>query len=148
MRRFCTFFLGEYLFGIEVPKVQEVIPYRKMTRVPLAPPVVRGLINLRGDIVSAIDLRRRLELGAGPPDALPMNVVVHAGDGVVSLLVDRISDVVEMRAEDFEPPPETLKGIARDLIKGTYKLSDRLLLELDVDKVATPPTAPGAGGRL
>src|SRR5438445_1840154 len=95
-RQFCTFFLDELFFGVEVKKVQEVLRYQVMTRVPLAPPVVRGLINLRGQIVTAMDLRIRLQLSELPADQLPMNVVVRDGDGATSLLVDRIGDVLEV----------------------------------------------------
>jgi purine-binding chemotaxis protein CheW len=133
-RKFCTFFLDGMLFGVEVKKVQEVIPYLKMTRVPLAPVVVRGLMNLRGQIVTAIDLRRRLEFSERLADQLPMNMVVRMGDEVVSLLVDEIGDVLEAEEDTFEYPPETLKGVARELILGTYKLKDRLLLVLDTEK--------------
>src|SRR5262245_37201472 len=104
-----------------------------MTRVPLAHPVVRGLINLRGQIVTAIDLRRRLDFPDPPADQLPVNVVVNTDDGAVSLLVDDIGDVLQVSEELFEPPPETLRGLARKLIRGAYKLNDRLLLLLDTD---------------
>ena len=88
-----------------------------MTKVPLAPPVVRGLINLRGQIVTAIDLRRRLGLADRPTDSLPMNVVVRTDDGLVSLLVDEIGDVQEVPEEAFERPPETLDAAARAFIQ-------------------------------
>ena len=133
-RQFCTFFLENYFFGVDVQQVQEVLRYREQTRVPLAPKVIRGLINLRGQIVTAMDLRCRLELGERAADALPMNVVVRTEDGGVSLLVDEIGDVVEVTDDDFEPPPETVTGVARELIVGAYKLADRLLLILDTDK--------------
>jgi purine-binding chemotaxis protein CheW len=133
-QQFCTFFVDGLYFGVDVQKVQEVIRYQDMTRVPLAPREVRGLINLRGQIVTAVDLRRRLSLGERPEDQLPMNVVVRNDDGVVSLLVDEIGDVLDVEEDTFEPPPETLDGIARELIRGTYKLEGRLLLELDTDK--------------
>lgn len=132
-RQFCTFFLDGLYFGVEVHKVQEVIRYQEMTRVPLAPHVVRGLINLRGQIVTAIDLRRRLGLTERPGDRLPMNVVVRGDDGAMSMLVDEIGDVVEVEEETFERPPETLSGLARELIRGAYKLKDRLLLTLDTE---------------
>src|SRR5262245_33457779 len=105
-----------------------------MTRVPLAPPVVRGLINLRGQIVTAIDLRRRLQLSERPAEQPPMNVVIRTDNEAVSLLVDEIGDVREVDEETFERPPETLKGVARELIRGAYKLKDRLLLVLDTEK--------------
>jgi purine-binding chemotaxis protein CheW len=132
--QYCTFYLAGHYFGLDVLKVQEIIRYQEMTRVPLAPPVVRGLINLRGQIVTAIDLRIRLELADRPSDQLPVNVVVHTDDGAVSLLVDEIGDVLEVSEKSFERPPETLKGTARDLIRGAYKLQDRLLLILDTER--------------
>src|SRR5580704_11458036 len=100
----CTFYLDGHYFGLDVLKVQEVIRYQEMTRVPLAPPVVRGLINLRGQIVTAIDLRRRLELSDRPADQLPLNVVVRTDAGAVSFLVDEIGDVLQVSEELFEPP--------------------------------------------
>lgn len=133
-RQLCTFYLGEQYFGLDVIRVQEIIRAQPMTKVPLAPPVVRGLINLRGQIVTAIDLRRRLDLPDRTNGQPPVNVVVQTDDGAVSLLVDEIGDVLELSQSDFERPPETLKGPARDLIQGTYKLSNRLLWELDADR--------------
>ena len=127
-----TFFVNGYLFGIEVATVQEVIRYQPMTRVPLAPPALSGLINLRGQIIAAVDLRRRLGFPDRAAGELPMDVVVRTRDGMVSLLVDRIGDVVEVSEEAFEEPPDTLVGIARELIRGAYKLDDALLLSLDV----------------
>ncbi|HEY9073267.1 MAG TPA: chemotaxis protein CheW, partial [Desulfobaccales bacterium] len=91
-KQFSTFVVDHLLFGVEVEKVQEVIRYQEMTRVPLAPPVVKGLINLRGQIVTAIDLRRRLGLRERATADLPMNVVIRHDDGAVSLLVDEIGD--------------------------------------------------------
>ena len=129
--QYCTFLLDGHYFGVDVLKVQEIIRFQEMTRVPLAPSVVRGLINLRGQIVTAIDLRRRLELPDRPVDQLTVNVVVTTDDGAVSLLVDEIGDVLEVPEKAFERPPETLVGTARELIRGAYKLEGRLLLILD-----------------
>jgi purine-binding chemotaxis protein CheW len=134
-RQFCTFFLDGFFFGVEVERVQEVLRYQEMTRVPLAPPVVRGLINLRGQIMTAIDLRRCLQLSEAPADQLPMNVVVKDDEGGTSLLVDRIGDVLEVDEQAFERPPGTLQGVARELVRGAYKLADRLLLVLDTEKL-------------
>jgi purine-binding chemotaxis protein CheW len=132
--QFCTFYLDKLLFGVELKGVQEVIRSLEMTRVPLAPDVVSGLINLRGQIVTAVDLRRRLELDPAPPGARPMNVVVRSEDGSVSLLVDEIGDVVEVEEDSFEPPPETLRGSVRVMILGVHKLNDRLMHVLDIEK--------------
>ena len=138
-KQFSTFFLNGLFLGVEVLKVQEVIHYQEMTRVPLAPNMIQGLINLRGQIVTAIDLRRRLELPPRPEGQLPMNVVVRSEDGAVSLLVDEIGDVVEIQDEAYERPPETLKGVARELVTGVYKLKDRLLLILDTERTVSLP---------
>ena len=132
-KQFCTFRLGDLFLGVEVSRVQEVLRYQDMTNVPLTSPVIAGLINLRGQIVTAIDLRRRF--GLPPQDganALPMNVVVRTDDDVVSLLVDEIGDVLEIDDDTFAPPPATLAGVARDLIRGVHKLEGQLLLVLDV----------------
>lgn len=131
----CTFFLDKQMFAIDVQTVQEVIRYQQMTDIPLAPDAVCGLINLRGQIVTAIDLRKRLGLPCRPEGQLPMNVVVRSDDGAVSLLVDQIGDVQESDLENFESPPETLRGGARQLIRGAYKMKDRLLLILDTERV-------------
>jgi purine-binding chemotaxis protein CheW len=133
-QQFCTFFLKDQFFGVPVQQVQEVIRYQEMTRVPLVPPVIRGLINLRGQIVMAVDLRRRLGMEDRANGELPMNVVVRTDEGAVSFLVDAIGDVLEVGEENFERPPETLQGQARELVRGVYKLPDRLLLALDTER--------------
>jgi purine-binding chemotaxis protein CheW len=137
--QYCTFYLGDQCFGLDVLKVQEIIRWQPLTTVPLAHPVVRGLINLRGQIVTAIDLRERLEMPPRNEDLEPVNVVVQTDDGAVSLLVDEIGDVLEMNEAQFERPPETLKGASRDLIQGAYKLPDRLVVILDPALVVSLP---------
>lgn len=139
-RQFCTFFVNGLFFGVDVLKVQEVIRYQEMTRVPLSPLMVEGLINLRGQIVTAVDLRRRLDLALRDPARLPMNVVVRSDDGAVSLLVDEIGDVVEIQDDIYERPPETLRGVTRELVQGVYKLKEQLLLILDTEKTITIST--------
>jgi two-component system chemotaxis sensor kinase CheA len=147
--QFCTFYLDKMLFGVELKGVQEVIRALDMTQVPLAPGEVSGLINLRGQIVTAVDLRRRLELKAAPPGLQSMNVVVRSEDGAVSLLVDEIGDVVEVEETSFEPPPETLRGSVRTMIRGVHKLQDRLMLVLDIEKACqmTEVAETAAAGR-
>ena len=130
-RQYCTFLLDGYDFGIDVRRVQEVISCQQMTRTPLANPIIRGLINLRGQIVTALDLRRRLELPDRPAGDRPVNVVVQTADGAVSLLVDEIGEVLTVSESVFEPPPETLRGRTREVLRGAYKLEHRLLLILD-----------------
>jgi purine-binding chemotaxis protein CheW len=146
--QFCTFYLDKLLFGVELKGVQEVIRSLEMTKVPLAPAVVSGLINLRGQIVTAVNLRRRLELGPAPAGALAMNVVVRSVDGAVSLLVDEIGDVVEVEESTFETPPETVRPSVRNLILGIHKLKGRLLHVLDIEKACLMvDTAEAASAR-
>jgi len=136
-RQLCTFILDGLLFGVEVVNVQEVIRYQDMTRVPLASSMVRGLINLRGQIVTAIDMRARLDLPPLGEGEQPMNVVLRTSDGVVSLLVDEIGDVLQLDGRDFERAPETLAGVFREVTLGVYKLEKQLLLLLDVERIVT-----------
>jgi purine-binding chemotaxis protein CheW len=133
--QYCTFHVESLFLGIEVQQVQEVIRYQKMTRVPLAPATICGLINLRGQIVTAVDLRCRLGLPLRDDGNLPMNVVVRDGDTNVSLLVDRIGDVLQVDDELYEPPPLTVTPQLRNLIRGAYKLPEQLLLVLDTARI-------------
>jgi purine-binding chemotaxis protein CheW len=133
-RQFATFYANGLLFGVEVVRVQEVLRYQEMTPVPRAPEVIEGLINLRGQIVTAIDARRRLGLPAREADRTPMNMVIRSDDGAVSLLVDEIGDVLDVEQAAFEPVPENVAPSIRDLTTGVYKLKERLLLVLDTGK--------------
>jgi purine-binding chemotaxis protein CheW len=132
--QFSTFFVADLFFGVDVLRVQEVLRFQQMTHVPKAPDVIEGLINLRGQIVTAIDLRRRLRLPPRAGNQLPTNLVVRTDDGAVSLLVDEIGDVLDMDASAYEQPPENLDPAARNIIRGVYKLKDRLLLVLDTER--------------
>jgi purine-binding chemotaxis protein CheW len=109
--------------------------------VPLMPKVLNGLINLRGQIIPAIDLRTKLQLRARNAGALSINVVVRTAEGAVSLLVDEIGDVREVAEQDFSRPPETLQGAARELVSGVYKLPRELLLVLDTAKAVSTNVA-------
>jgi len=145
-RQFCTFYLENYFFGIELSDVQEVLRHLELTAVPLAPPAVRGLMNLRGQIVVAVDLRRQLGLLDRPANKPAMNIIVRTGEDAVSLLVDEIGDVVEAGEDSFEPPPETLRGTVRSVIRGVHKLEKQLMHVLDTERACTveerPPDAP------
>ena len=123
-------------------RVQEVIRYQELTEVPLSAAAVTGLINLRGRIVTALDLRRRLQLPRRPDGRLPMNVVLHSDDGAVSLLVDEIGDVVEVDDDAVGRPPDTVQGIARELVHSVCECQGQLLLVLDADRALAVTSAP------
>jgi purine-binding chemotaxis protein CheW len=128
----CTFRLDRYVFGIDVRQVQEVLRPQTMTRVPLAPSLVRGLINLRGQIVTAFDLRERLGLPARSEDAPSMNVVLDAqGGSAIALLVDDIGDVIEVEEARLERPPQTLRGPMAEVVRSVVQLDKALLLVMD-----------------
>ena len=129
-----TFVVDGATYGVDVTCVQEALRDLPRTPVPLAGPAVAGLVNLRGQVVLAVDLRVSLGLPPLPADAEPMMVVVEVGGEPLSLLVDQVGDVVEVSPETFEPPPGTLSPELRRLVRGAYKLRDRLLLALDVER--------------
>src|SRR6201991_4242146 len=137
-RQFATFEVADQLFGVEVYTVQEVLSYNEYTPVPLAAPAVGGLFNLRGQVIAAVDLRVQLGLDRQTLQGPVMNVILRSGgDGEpVSLLVDRIGEVVDLDEQTFEPPPDTLSGPTRELVVGTFKLDGRLMLARDVPQAA------------
>ena len=132
-RQFATFEVDDQLFGVEVQAVQEVLSYDEYTPVPLAPQAVGGLFNLRGQVIPAVDLRVQLGLARQALEGPVMNVILRGDDEPVSLLVDRIGEVVDLDEAAFEPPPDTLTGPARKLVVGTFKMDGRLMLALDVN---------------
>lgn len=141
----CTFWVDGLFLGIAVDQVQEVLRHQPMTPVPCAPDGVRGLINLRGQIVAAVDLRRRLDLAPdGPPE--PMNVIVNSGGEVVSLLVDDIGDVLDTHGVAAEPVPTNLPARVQAVVTGALPLPGSILLLVDadraVDATATPRPVP------
>jgi purine-binding chemotaxis protein CheW len=133
-RQFCTFRLGEHFFGIDILQVQEIIRRLVFTRIPLAPSLIEGLVNLRGQIVTAIDMRLRLGLAPRESGKQPTHVVVSGEDGAFSLMVDEIGDMMQLSDEDLAATPDTIQGPTRELINGIYKLEGRLMLVLDVGK--------------
>ena len=134
-RQLCTFTLDRLLCGIDVSRVREVFRLREITPIPLAPDEVSGLLNLRGQIVTAIDLRRRLGLSEREGNDLPMSVVVYSPEGNISFLVDGVGDVLDLRDEDFELPPESIDDSVSEMLEGVYKLEGSLLHVLRVDNL-------------
>ncbi len=134
-RKICTFYLDKLYFGIDVGQIQEVIRYQEMTEVPLTSPVLRGLINMRGQIVTAIDMRKRLDFPEREAEEKPTNIIVRTEDGGVSLLVDGIGDVIDIDSELFETPPESLEGPIRQVLQEVCQLQKHLLLILDINQV-------------
>jgi purine-binding chemotaxis protein CheW len=142
--QYATFEVDDQLFGVPVAIVQEVLSFSEYTPVPLAPKAVGGLFNLRGQVIAAVDLRVQLGLPARDLDGPAMNVIVRTEDESVSLLVDRIGEVVDLHEDAFEPPPDTLHGPTRELINGAFKLDGRLMLALDTARATDTGPGPAA----
>ena len=134
-REFVTIMLGSQLCGIDVLKVQDVLGPQKITPVPLAPPEVSGLLNLRGRIVTAIDLRRRLGLEKRAEGDEGMSVVVEHGGELYSLTVDSVGEVLRFPADEFERNPATLDAQWRQFSEGVYRLNAGLLVVLNDDSL-------------
>jgi purine-binding chemotaxis protein CheW len=145
--QYCTFWVDDLFFGIAVAEVQEVLRHQPMTPVPRADEAVRGLINLRGQIVTAVDLRVRLGLPPRPDDRPPMNVIVRCAGEVVSLLVDDIGDVLDTSDQGgSEPAPPNLPTTIRSVVQGVRPLPDAILLVLDVNRALDLPARTDSGG--
>ena len=135
MSQLSTFRVGKYLFGVDVSLVQEVVRLQSITPVPLASPEIAGLINLRGEVLTAIDLRARLGMPKSESNRDPVNVVIRVDNEPVSLLVDEIGGVLEVAQVPFEQTPSTVDERVKDLLLGAYTLPDRLLLALNARRV-------------
>lgn len=135
MSQLATFTLAGADYGIDLLRVQEALLGQIMTAVPLASPNVAGLINLRGEVVLAIDLRTTLGLGPLGANLEPMMMVVHAAGELISLLVDDLGDVIDVEGCPLEAPPDTLPTSSREVILGVHQLESSLLLVLDIDRV-------------
>ncbi|MAF91726.1 MAG: chemotaxis protein CheW [Bdellovibrionota bacterium] len=132
--QYCTFQIGEDFFGVDVLKVQEVIKPLQLTEIPKSDEVVCGLMNLRGNIVTQISLRRLFGLQENE-DNEHMNVIVNTSDGLLSLKVDQIDDVQSLNMSSFETTPDTLDVKIRKYVKGIHKLDGRLLVVLDLEEI-------------
>ena len=142
--QYATFAVAGHFLGIDVLQVQEVLREQRLTPVPLAPDVVQGLINLRGQIVPALDLRRLLQLPPHPGGVAPLSIVVRTPQGPVSLQADEIGDVIHLDAATFESAPENVDASVRPLLCGVHKLHQRLLLVLDTARATGAAAAAAA----
>jgi purine-binding chemotaxis protein CheW len=132
---YLTLTVADTLCGVPVLAVRDVLTAQAITRIPLAPAEVAGSLNLRGRIVTAIDLRIRLGLMSRPDGAPGMNVVVEREGELYSLLVDEVGDVVPLPPEGRAAKPPTLDPLWREIAADVYRLEDRLVILLDVERV-------------
>ena len=131
---FLTVYISGQLFGIPVLQVEDVLGEQRVTKIPLAPPEVAGSLNLRGRIVTAINVRKRLGLEDSESTQEMSVVVEHEGE-LYSLIIDRVGDVLTLKNDDFQANPATLDPVWRDVSAGIYRLEKNLLVVLDVSKM-------------
>ena len=132
---YVTMMIADHLFGIPVLQVQDVLGHQRITRIPLAPPEVAGALNLRGRIVTAIDVRQRLHLASRPKDKPGMSIVVDLRGELYSLMVDSVGEVLSLSARDYERNPATLDPRWREVSTGIYRLNGQLMVVLDVPRL-------------
>ncbi|MCK4574076.1 MAG: purine-binding chemotaxis protein CheW [candidate division Zixibacteria bacterium] len=132
-----SFNLGQEEFGIDILKVQEINRMVEITKVPQAPSYVEGVINLRGKVIPVIDLRRKFSLEAGEYDKNTRIVVVDVSGHVIGMVVDAVSEVLRIPRSTIEPPPEIVTSLDSEYIRGVVKLEEKLLIFLDISKIAT-----------
>jgi purine-binding chemotaxis protein CheW len=136
VRQLATFYLANQQYGIDVMRVQEVTDRLSMTKIPRAPQAVQGLINLRGQIATAIGLKELFGVSSHAETVAPMTVICRVDGALLSLLVDSIGDVIEIPSSDYEPIPETIKGPVRKYLSGVYKTKTNILSVVDLDKLS------------
>jgi purine-binding chemotaxis protein CheW len=130
-----TFFVGDALCGMDILKVQEINKLIEMTRVPQAPEYVLGILNLRGEIVTIIDLGKKLGLKSTELSNKTRNIIVNSNEEHIGLMVEQISDVFQAKWEKVEAPPANIGGVQGKYFTGVFKTKDRLIGILDVEKV-------------
>ena len=130
---YLSFTLGNEHYGVDILKVQEIRGYDAVTRVPDAPDYIKGVINLRGTIVPVIDLRLKLRLDEARYDAFTVMIVLNVEDRVVGIVVDSVSDVIPLNADQIRPTPEFGAAVDTRFISGIGTQDDRMLILLDIE---------------
>jgi purine-binding chemotaxis protein CheW len=133
--QFATFYVGRMLLGVDIRVVQEINRQSEITNVPHAPEYVRGVINLRGEVATVVDLRTILGLPKTERSRQTRNLIVHHRGESIGLLVDRISDILTLRADEIDPPPTNVDGVAGRLMSGVCTLDSEIVVLLDIDEV-------------
>ena len=130
-----TFTLGEEEYGIDIQKVQELRGYDAVTRIANAPEFIKGVVNLRGIIVPIIDMRIRFGIGTPSYDQFTVVIVLNIGGRVVGMVVDSVSDVITLSADQIKPAPEMGAALDTDYLIGLGTLEERMLILVDIDRL-------------
>lgn len=134
-KEYLSIHINDQMFGIPILQVQDVLGEQKITQIPLASSAIAGSLNLRGRIVTAIDVRKCLGLPRTETTSKDMSVVVEHNGELYSLIIDSIGDVLSLKIKDFEKNPATLDPLWRDISQGIFRLENNLLVVLDIPKL-------------
>jgi len=145
LRQFISFSVGDEEYGLELLRVKEVIRVREITWLPKAPSFVKGIINLRGDVIPIIDLRDKFGLEAKEATANTRVIVVEVDGKLMGMIVDSASQVVRIPADQIDPPPPVLGGFSQEFITGVGKMDDKLIILLNSDAILTAEERPQLG---
>jgi len=139
---FITFYLGDFFFGIIATDVLELNRDLKITPVPKSPKTIRGIVNLRGEIVPAINMHERFKLGSACREDGAISIILQSDKVTIAALVDDVGEIITLHQDTFEPPPKNFPEASKELIVGVHKLTNRLLLIVDAKKIASDLTRP------
>jgi purine-binding chemotaxis protein CheW len=148
MKQLISFTVGAEEYGLELLRVKEVIRMRQITWLPKAPPCVKGIINLRGDVIPIVDLRERFGLAAQEQTAITRVIVVEVEGRMVGMVVDSASQVVRIPADQFDPPPTVMGQVSRDFVTAVGKMGEKLIIMIDVDRVLSTEEMNQIAGSL
>ncbi len=132
-----SFMIGKEEYGLEILTVKEVIRIREITRIPKAPVFVKGIINLRGDVIPIIDLREKFGLEIQEYTTMTRVIIVEVDGKSIGMVVDSVSQVIRIEKDQVEPPPPLIGGISAEYLRGVGKIGEKLIIMLNIDKILT-----------
>jgi purine-binding chemotaxis protein CheW len=133
--QFVTFRLEKEEYGIEILKVHEIIGYQGFAKVPNVPRFIRGVLNLRGSVVPVIDMRLKFNMAEKAYDNFTVIVIIEVQERIIGVIVDAVSDVVTLNAEELQETPDFSSGVRTDFIKGMGRKGEKLIIMLDIDRI-------------
>lgn len=148
LKQLISFTVGEEEYGLELLRVKEVIRMRQLTWLPKAPSCVKGIINLRGDVIPIVDLRDRFGLEPIEQTAMTRVIVVEVEGSLVGMVVDSASQVVRVPADQFDAPPTVMGAASREFITAVGKMTDKLVIMIDVNKILSTAEMEQISGSL
>ncbi len=137
LNEFISFSIGEENYGVDIQTVKEVIRHKEITRLPKAPSFVKGVINLRGDVIPILDLRERFGLEHKEYTEMTRVIVVEVDDRSIGMVVDSVSHVLRIGQAEIEPPPPIVGGISAEYLRGVGKVGEKLIVLLNIDRILT-----------